>query len=460
MGLGRLPSTLVCPPGPVLGAGAEDSDVDFAAGGETTSSTLIRSFSAKGTAAITGRTLPPEGAEPADLAVEGAALAAVSTRSELPLVVEADRSQLLAGLQLTRTDEGDLAGLAASTCTAPAVTGWLVGGAVEPGRSGRIVLANPSRTTATVDLTVLTPEGAVRPPAGQGLSVAAGTSREVLLESLLPATTTVAVGVSARGAEIAAHLVETHLTGVRPQGVEQVVAQQAATSFTVPGVLTGARTATLRVANPGSEAAAVGWQVMGDAGVLPAAGETVVTVPAGGAVDVPLALTGPDGAPVGGLVAVQVGSDSPVVGAVQMTWGRAGGESERAWAAPAPEITDEAMALVGPQEVSTFLSLVSEGGADVLVQQLDADGELVDDELALDVAPGTTLTRAIDPELDPGVAAVRIRVVSGSVHASTALTADAPAAQPNTFFSVVPVQVPPRTTDEVTVAPLPEDLLR
>ena len=317
VGLGQVPATLVCPPQPLLGAGAEDSDEDFQAAGETSSSTLTRSFSASGGAAVTGRTLPPEGADPADLVADAPALASLSTRSELPLAVQADRSQLLAALQLTRTDDGDLAGLAASSCTAPAPSSWLVGGAVEAGRSGRIVLANPSRTTATVDLTLLTPDGAVQPPAGQDLAVAAGTTREVLLESLLPATAAVAVGVTARGADVAASLVETQLAGVLPQGVEQVAAQQASSSSTIAGVLAGTRPTTLRVANPGTEAAAVGWQVIGPDGVVPPAGEAVVTVPAGGVVDVPLDLTGASGP--AGTVAVQVGSDRPVVAAVQIT---------------------------------------------------------------------------------------------------------------------------------------------
>ena len=87
----------------------------------------------------------------------------------------------------------------------------------------------------------------------------------------------------------------------------------------------------------------------------------------------------------------------------------------------------------------------------------DADGQPVGDELVVDVAPGTTTTRAID---DTDVAALRLRVVTGQVHAALSLTADAPDAQQNTFFSVVPVQVPAPTADEVTVARLPQDVLR
>ncbi len=46
------------------------------------------------------------------------------------------------------------------------------------------------------------------------------------------------------------------------------------------------------------------------------------------------------------------------------------------------------------------------------------------------------------------------------MHGALALTSDAATAKDNAYLSVVPVQVPPPTTDEVTVAPLPEDLLR
>ncbi len=459
--LGRLAPTLVCPPAPRLQAEvAEDAggtDEDFQAAGTTTSSTLVRSLASSGEAAVSGRTLPLEDAAAAeDLSGAGEGTAAASTGSQDPVVVQAAASQLLAGLQVTSAEDGDLAGVAASSCTAPAETSWLVGGAVETGRSGLVLLSNPSATTAVVDLTVLTPDGPVSPPAAQDLAVGAGTSREVLLESLLEPTDAVAVGVSARGAAVAAQLVETQLDGVLPHGVEHVAATTASTALTIPGVLAAGRTLTLRVANPGADAAAVGWQVLGADGVLPLVGEAVVTVPAGGVVDLPLDLSRPDGTPVDGPVAVQVGSDQPVVGAVQVQQPYGAGRSERAWAQSAPALQDEALALVATTEgVRTFLSVASADAAEVLVQQLDADGEPAEDELTLTLAPGTTRTERIGTD----VAAVRLKVVSGSVHAALPLTADAPGGPAERFVAVVPVQVPPPTTDAVTVAPLPADVL-
>ena len=207
------------------------------------------------------------------------------------------------------------------------------------------------------------------------------------------------------------------------------------------------------MANPGVETAAVGWQVRGPDGALVPAGESVVTVPPGSVVDLPLDVTGPGAA---GAVAVHIGSDVPVVGSVQITWGRDEGRSERAWAVPAPAIDHEALALTAPGGVRTFLSLTSEDGADVTVQHLDAAGELVDDDLVTELQPGEVQTSLVGPD----VAAVRLLVTSGVAHAALALTSQDEPRRPHTFFSVVPVQVPPPTTDAVTVAPLPEDLLR
>lgn len=458
--LGRLPSTLVCPPAPRLQAEVADdaggTDEDFQAAGTTTSSTVVRSVGSSG-AAVSGRTLPlDDAAAGEDLSGQGEGSAAAGTGSEDPVVVQAAASQLLAGLQLTSAQDGDLAGVAASSCTTPAETSWLVGGAVEAGRSGRVLLSNPSATTAVVDLTVLTPAGPVSPPAAQDLAVGAGTSREVLLESLLEPIEALAVGVSARGAAVAAQLVETQLDGVLPQGIEHVAATTASTALTIPGVLAAGRTLTLRVANPGADAAAVGWQVLGADGVLPLSGEAVVTVPAGAVLDLPLDLSSPDGTLVGGPVAVQVGSDRPVVGAVQVQQRYGAGRSERAWVQSAPALQDEALALVAATEgVRTFLSVTSADAAEVLVQPLDAHGEPAEDELSLTLAPGTTRTERIGAD----VAAVRLRVVSGSVHAALVLTADAPGERPGRFVAVVPVRVPPPTTDAVTVAPLPADVL-
>ncbi len=448
VGLGPLPAALVCPPAPRLQAevdgDAEETDEDFGAQGSTEQTTTVRTLGPDAAAAA-GRALPPQDGTAEDPA-----------GSTQPVVVEAERTDLLAGLQLTTTDDGDLAGLVAGSCTAPAETSWLVGGAVEAGRSGRVVLANPSRTAATVDLTVLTPEGPVSPPAGQDLAVGAGTSREVLLEALLPPTAALAVGVSARGAAVAAQLVDTQVDGVRPQGVEHVAATSPATSLTIPGVLAGSRTLTLRLANPGTVPAAAGWQVLGPDGVVAPTGEAVVTVPPGGVVEVPLELVGPDGDRVDGPVAVQVGADRPVLGAVQVQVARADGRSERAWVAPAPELTGEALAVVAPDRVRTYLSLAAAEAAEVQVQQLDAEGEPVGDEVDLVLEPGTSLTRPVTAD----AAAVLVRVVSGRVHAAVPMTIEASGDPKNTFVAVVPVQVPPATTDEVRVGPLPEDVLR
>ncbi len=458
VGLGDLPTSLVCPPAPRLQAevdgDAGGTDEDFQAAGSTEQTTTVRADGADATAVV-GRTLPPQDLAAQDLVGEGAGLIAVGSGSEQPVVVEAAPDAPVAGLQVTRTDDGDLAGLAASSCTTPTETAWLVGGAVEAGRSGRIVLSNPSATVASVDLTVLTPEGPVAPAAGQDLAVGAGTSREVLLEALLPPTTALAVGVTARGAAVAGQLVDTYVSGVRAQGVEHVAATSPATAFTVPGVLAAARTTTLRLANPGPEPAAVGWQVLGDDGALVLAAEAVTTVPPGAVVDLPLDLTGPDGEPAAGPVALQVSADQPVLGAVQVRLGRDDGLSEIAWAAPAPALDDEALTLVGPEGVRSFVSLAAGEAAEVRLQRLDAAGELVDDEVAVVLEPGTTRTI----EVDDDAVAVRLVVVSGTVHAALALTGG-PDGEGGTFFSVVPVQVPPATTDEVTVGPLPEDVLR
>lgn len=461
VGLGGLPSALVCPPAPRVQAGvggdAGSTDEDFQAAGDTESATTVLALAPTGEAALTGRTLPADPADTEQLTGAGPGVAAAGTGSQEPVLVEADPALLLAGLQLTRTGSGDLAGLAASTCTAPAETSWLVGGAVEPGRSGRVVLSNPTATAASVDLTVLTPQGAVEPPAGQDLSVAPGSSREVLLEGLLPPTAALAVGVSARGAVVAAALVDTDLSGVRAQGVEHVTASRPGTDLTITGVPAGNRTATLRLANPGDGPAAVGWQVLGADGELVLAGAAVVTVPAGGVVEVPLEITGPNGEPADGPVTVRIGSDLPVAAAVQLVRDLPDGRSERAWVPPAPAVTDEALTLVAPQGVRTVLALSSDQAAQVVMQQLDDGGEPVGEDVVVDLAPGSTVARAVQ---DADVAALRLRVVSGQVHAALTLTADAVGGRRAAFVSVVPVQVPPPTTDEVTVAPLPEDLLR
>ncbi len=471
--LAAAPTTLVCPPAP---ASADSTSTD--PGFERTPVDVVTSVTAVGAGlpdgtapALRGRSLPraTQGSPQigSELPATGSAnVSLLRGDGSLASVVELAAGDVspLAALALTRTDAGDLAGLAASSCTAPAASSWLVGGAVEPGRSGRIILSNPGQSTVTADLRVLTAQGASSPPAAQALVVAAGSTREVLLEGLVGDQPAVAVEVQASGGALAAALVETDLDGVEPQGVEHVQATAAATRSVIPGVLTGAG-ATLRLANPSEEPVVVGWQLLGRDGA-PGAGTAtdpgsgtgaVATVGAGAVLDIALEAlaTGPDDR-VPAPVAVVVTSEVPVLAAVQLTVPREGA-AERAWVPPAPAVPGEALVVLGPAGVRSHLSMAAgDGGAQVSLRGTGVDGAPLGQESTFDVDAGSVLTTVLPVD----AVAVRVTVTSGTLHAAQVLTAEPADGLLNSLVSVVPVQVPPGSQRRLVVGALAQDSLR
>lgn len=457
--LGGRPSVLVCPPAPRLGAevGGDEADEDFRADAPARTATVLRTT---GGPALSAAVSPTDDQPP--VAVEAQVVgdgAVVETDGREPVAVQAGPETGVGGLALHVADSGDLAGLAASSCGYPAETGWLVGGGVEPGRSGRVVLSNPGATTATVGLVLLTPAGPVSPPAAQDVVVPAGASRDVLLEALVEPTPALAVGVVSRGGEVVAQLVDTRISGVRAQGVEQVPATQPATTLTIPGVLPGAATTTaLRVANPGTAPAAVGWRLLGPSGEVVQEGESVLSVAAGAVAEVPLPEVRRRADARRDVLAVVVTADVPVLAAVETRVDRAGGAADRAVVQPAPALGDREVLLPLPADadVTSALALVAaDAAALVEVAPLDAEGGAVGDPAQVRVEPGRTVLVAV-PE-----GAVRLRLrPTGSVHAATVLRSAPPRAAPGTFVAVVPVLVPPASPGSIRVSTLSPDVLR
>lgn len=455
--LGGRPSVLVCPPAPRLGAevGSDESDEDFRADSPARTRTVLRTVDGE---AVSALTLPADEEPPTGL--DGTASGdgtVVETDGVQPVVLQAGPEAAVGALTTHLADDGDLAGLAASSCGFPAESSVLVGGGVEAGRSGRVVLSNPGTTTASVDLVLLTPEGPLSPAAAQDLAVPGGTSRDVLLEGLLEPTPALAVGVTARGGAVVAHLVDTRIAGVRAQGVEQVAATQPATDLTLPGLRPGpSLTATLRLANPGTTPAAVGWQLAGPDGAVAQQGETVVTVPAGSVAEVPLEeLRGRD---VPEALAVRVTSDQPVAATVQVRVERAGGLADLAVVHPAPRLAGDALVpLPDGERVRAALALAgTDRAGTVEVVGLDADGDQVGEADEVRVEPGRTALVGVPPDAVQMV----VRVASGEVAAAVLLRSEPEGGPGASYSSVLPVLVPPPAPASVVVGQLSPDVLR
>lgn len=361
-------------------------------------------------------------------------------------VPEAGGAARLAAAHLALTGSGDLRGLAVTGCAEPVEDAWVVAGSTVVGRSARLELVNPGPTTATVDLTVLTPSGAEQPQAGQDVALAPGETQRLLLEGLVPGAEALAVRVEASGGRVAATLVETRIDGLTPQGVESsVAAGVAAQHHVVPGVL--ARDAwsppNLRIAVPGAEDAVVRWTVLGTDG--PVAGEAAATtVPAGTVVDIPVEGLTP------GTYAVAVDADVPVVAAVRTTTGPADAAHDIAWSPAGQPLSGTAVVALPPRPLGAVLALASdETGGQVEVQALDAAGEAVGRQ-TVDVADRASVELQLGDLVTDDVVAVAISVPRGAEIAG-AVVFVASAQDEGRLLSVVPVRPEAQPPGAVTV---------
>ncbi|GAB3804614.1 hypothetical protein GCM10028798_25200 [Humibacter antri] len=155
------------------------------------------------------------------------------------------RRPLIAGAQSQKASASDVAGLAAAACGEATSDSWLVAGATTLGSTSLVLLSNPSKVQATVDLTVYTEGGRAEAPGARGLIVRAGSQLVVPLAGIVPNAQASVVHVQAGGGSVYASLQQSSVQGLAPQGVELVgPTAEPAQNLVIPGV-TVANTARL-----------------------------------------------------------------------------------------------------------------------------------------------------------------------------------------------------------------------
>ena len=302
------------------------------------------------------------------MASAGKPLLAIDSRPDArPAALPADNAVRLtgvgslapavAGTQEWRLDQKDLRGLATTACSAARSELWLLGGGADPGRQERLVLTNPGDNPVTGDVTVHGAAGPIGEPIVE--TVAPGGRVGLLLDARAGEEQTPAVRVRADGGGLHATLTDTWVLGSTPLGAETAAPTAApGTIQVIPGADLGSGPAGLRVAVPGDQDAVVRVSVLGRDGLVPLAGQTVLTVAAGAVGDLPL-----QGAPEG-TYAVVVRSDVPVVAAVLSRVGDGTAPGELAWSVSADAVRSVAgAALPALSGVTRTLHLISSGGA-------------------------------------------------------------------------------------------------
>ena len=368
------------------------------------------------------------------------------------------------GAVTTLTKSGDLRGLTAAPCTQPSAMSWIVGGSIAAGSSAELRLVNPGVTPATAKVTLYGSIGRLSLPSNGEITVPAGGSSSLALETKGSQDPRIAVSVEADGGSVVPTLVTESLDGETPAGTDVITPGAApATDLVIPGVeitepatqgevpdaKTGADssdTPAVRIVNPGAAPATVSVTMLGKDGARPLSGAQSVTIDAGSVFDIQLA-----GVPAG-TYGVQVTSNTPVGAAVRMV--RSGGEyparskalvHDQAWAQAALAGAADSGLLAVPRAASLSSAVtVANSGETTSVTLSSLDGSWKQD---VKVAKGSSSV----VEVPAKVSAVRLNAAgrkgsSGTSHtpsglaAATIVTAQAGGDLAGTLISTVPAQ--------------------
>lgn len=292
-------------------------------------------------------------------------------------------------------------GLAAVPCTTPTADAWLVSGGAEDGRQERLVLTNPGANPVSVTIEALGAKGE------ESVVVPAQEREVVLLDAIGGTDVPQAVHVTSSNGLVVPTIVDHHLDGLTPAGVEtSVPTRSPATRQVIPANADGDDHGIV-VAVPGESDAVVQVRSLGEDGSRSA---TVETVPAGTAADLDL----PD---VDGVHSWVVESDEPVVAAAHLGVTASDGTRDMAWSvATRPLRTLGGVALpTGPgDEITRTVDVTADEKAATAEVLALRDGEIDTQEVSLEAGHSAAV--------DVGTAeAVWVRPTSGSVHAAVLL---------------------------------------
>lgn len=322
-------------------------------------------------------------------------------------------------------------GLAAAPCTAPTADAWLVAGGGDKGRQERLVLANPGGNAVTVEIDAL---GAKGEEGTQTEVVPAHGRSIVLLDAIGGTDDPQVVHVSSSGGLVVPTIVDHHLDGLTPAGVDTVTPTTApATRHVVPA--SGGTERGMVIGVPGRDDAVVEIRRVGEDG---SSSTEVTTAPGGEVTEVDL----PEAKGVHSWV---VESDEPVVAAAQLRSAGAKGESDIATSVATPAIgTLGGVALPPdlPDEVRRHVDVVADDGpaeVDVLVRRGD---RTTTEQVSLEEGHGRAVP--VGP-----ADAVWVRPTSGSVHASVLLLGRDGGAPRAASLPVLPSRVAVRDVDVV-----------
>lgn len=359
-------SSSVCSATPKLLKGVEGTDAQFAPGAKEISSNLrsvvvsdlakripgssLSKLDGSDVHELTERIDDAEAAEARGADDEGLTgfISKISTLKDIddaqvyslqPLGELASKGSTLRSYQ---AKDGDLAGLAAGTCQAPASNWRFTGLQTSTGSTSVMHLSNPTHTTAQVSLRLRGPEGLIDTSTLQNIVLAAGESRAIVLGGYAQDLNSISAEVTSIGGKITASVQQAALRGLTPSGVELVGANASASnSQVIPGVWIESKenlsklskdnkslVPQLHVSATGASGAGFKVKVLGEDGEVAASFEDNLAVESDATKSIDLSQL------AGGYYTVVVESDAPVTAAVKMVRGSDPKDSsDTAWAA-------------------------------------------------------------------------------------------------------------------------------
>lgn len=147
-------------------------------------------------------------------------------------------SKLLSVSTLQLQSAKDFSGLLAVACQAPSADLWFVGGDTSIGREALLVVTNPTRVDAQIDILAFNGGGPVKADGLTGLAVPAGKTLVLQLASDLMNQSTLALHLTATGGSVAAWLQQRTMRGTIPGGSDFIApATKLSKSLVIPGLL-------------------------------------------------------------------------------------------------------------------------------------------------------------------------------------------------------------------------------
>lgn len=463
-------SVHVCAGPPRLATAAVGEDLAYdefdPAGSGTASAVGALALAVEGRPPAPARIADLADTDPVELTLTGDSRLGSATDAGEALVLRAEpvagRAAAATGTSLALTTAGDLRGLTATACQAPAAAAWLVGGSTEPGASAQLVLANAGATPATVTLHGWGSTGPLDTSGAGSVLVPPGSTRVVLLEAVVPAEPRLALRLESTGGEVTAHLQDSRLQGLVPHGTDLLTPGAApAEEVVVPGVVLDETAATdpappvLRIVNPGPDEVRAGVELLGPDGPLAVPGAEDLVLDPGVVLDVSLAGLPP------GAWAARVRADAPVTAAAMLTspgqdaTGPGSPPIDRAWVAASSDLAHGMVALPDLDLATATLVVTNpaEQPSTATVHPVLPDGTL-GEPVTVEIPAGGSTThdlRAAGP-----LAGARLAAAEGStLHAAVHLTAAAP---DGTVLSVLPVSPDTEAARAVAIAPAPREL--